>query len=196
VRKIAFFDFDGTITRKDTLLEVIKFQKGALSFYFGFFVNLPVLLAFKLKLVPNQFVKERILTCFFKGVDETIFQTRCDNFAEDVLPNFIRPAALIELDRLKTAGFEIVVVSASADSWIKQWCDKFGLQLIASKLKLVGGKITGLLDGENCNGAEKVRRIRERYDLTEFSEIYCYGDSAGDKEMLAIATKSFFKPFR
>jgi HAD superfamily phosphoserine phosphatase-like hydrolase len=97
---------------------------------------------------------------------------------------------------LKTAGFEIVVVSASADSWIKQWCDKFGLQLIASKLKLVGGKITGLLDGENCNGAEKVRRIRERYDLTEFSEIYCYGDSAGDKEMLAIATKSFFKPFR
>ncbi len=68
--KIAFFDFDGTITTKDTLLEIIKFQKGKRAFYIGFLLHGPWLLAYKLKLFPNDAVKQKILTYFFAGMNE------------------------------------------------------------------------------------------------------------------------------
>jgi phosphatidylglycerophosphatase C len=60
----------------------------------------------------------------------------------------------------------------------------------------LGDKITGKIDGVNCNHAEKTARIKAAYNLAEYGEIYGYGDSSGDNEMLALATKAFYKPFR
>jgi len=47
----------------------------------------------------------------------------------------------------------------------------------------------------NCNGKEKVSRIKEAFNLADFETVYAYGDSSGDKEMLAIATHAHFRPF-
>ena len=196
MKKIAFFDFDGTITTKDTMLGVIKFQKGKAAFYTGFFINSPFLIGLKLKVVSNQFAKEQILKYFFAGMDSLSFQKSCDLFIANVLPSFIRPAAIKEIRKLQSRGFEIVVVSASAENWIKNWCDTTGVQLIASKLEIIEQMVTGKLNGKNCNGEEKAVRIKACYNLSEYEEIRCYGDSSGDKQMLALATESFFKPFR
>ena len=196
MKKIAFFDFDGTITTKDTLLEVIKYQKGKASFYAGFLLNLPVLAGLKLKLISNQKAKESILKYFFKGMDFESFQQGCDGFIDNVLPSIIRPAALDEIKKLKAEGFEIVVVSASPSNWIKKWADANGLGLIATKLQIKDDFLTGYIDGINNNGDEKVVRIKAEFNLSEYSEIYCYGDSSGDKAMLELGTKAFYKPFR
>ena len=194
--KIAFFDFDGTITTKDTMFELIRHQKGNPGFYAGFIINIPVFAALKLKLLSSQAAKEKLLKHFFKGADVRVFQSACDAFAEDKLPALIRPAALAELDKLQQQGFEIVVVSASAENWIKKWADKAGVKLLASKLEAVNEKLTGKLSGQNCNGPEKETRIRSAFDLAQYDEIYCYGDSSGDKQMMALGTKAFYKPFR
>jgi len=194
--KIAFFDFDGTITTKDTMLELIRHQKGAARFYAGFLLNIPVFVALKLKLISNQAAKEKLLSHFFKGTPAALFQTKCDAFADDKLPSLIRPAAIAEMEKLKTAGFQIVIVSASAQNWIKKWADKKGVQLIATELEVAGNLLTGKIKGKNCNGEEKVVRIRQLYNSPQFDEIWCYGDSGGDKQMLAMGTKSFYKPFR
>lgn len=63
---IVFFDFDGTITRKDTFLEFIKFYRGSYKFYKGFLINSPFLIAYKLNLIPNYKAKQRILKYFSK----------------------------------------------------------------------------------------------------------------------------------
>ena len=65
--RIAVFDFDGTVTTKDTLLEFIKFVRGPVSFYAGFLRYAPQLLAYKLGLYPNWKVKQQIFSHFFKG---------------------------------------------------------------------------------------------------------------------------------
>jgi phosphatidylglycerophosphatase C len=196
VKKIAFFDFDGTITTKDTLLEVIKYQKGKAGFYTGFLLNAPFLVALKMKLVSNQAAKERMLSYFFKGMDLKSFQLGCDQFIDNALPAMIRPGALEEIKRLKAEGFEVVVVSASPVNWIKKWTDAAGLGLIATRLQAVNGALTGYIDGINNNAEEKAVRIKAEYDLSKYDEIYCYGDSSGDKAMLALGTKIFYKPFR
>jgi phosphatidylglycerophosphatase C len=195
-KRIAFFDFDGTITTKDTLLEIIKYQKGMARFYMGFLLNAPFLIAYKLKIISNQRAKERMLTHFFSGMPVAAFQEKCDAFADTVLPSLIRKKALTEIEKLKTLGAEVVIVSASAENWIQNWCKKHDLQLIATRLQQKDNKLGGRIEGLNCYGEEKVRRIREQFPLTDYQEILCYGDTSGDKPMLALGTVRFYKPFR
>ncbi len=196
MKKIAFFDFDGTITTKDTMLEIIKFQKGITKFYIGFLINSLFLIGLKFKLISNQQAKERMLSYFFKGIDHYSFQEACDRFAIEVLPSIVRAGAVREINKLKSSGFKVVVVSASADNWIKKWCDDAGIGLIASQLKIVNERLSGKLSGKNCNGEEKAIRIRSAFNLSQYAEIFVYGDSCGDKQMMALATKVFYKPFR
>ncbi len=196
MRKIAFFDFDGTITKKDTLFEVIRYKKGDVGFYIGFFIIAPIFAALKLRLVSNQFAKEKVLRYFFKGMELSSFQKACDLFIIEKLPSIIRPGAFAEIKRLQESGFEVVVVSASAENWIKKWSDEICAGLIATRLENLDKRLTGKINGKNCNGEEKEKRIKAAYDLSQYDEIYCYGDSTGDKAMLALGTKAFFKPFR
>lgn len=195
-KRIAFFDFDGTITTKDTLLEIIKYQKGSLRFYLGFLLNAPFLIAYKLKIISNQRAKERMLTHFFGGMPVDDFQKKCDAFATEILPSLIRKKALPEIEKLKTSGAEVVIVSASAENWIQHWCREHQLQLIGTQLQINQLKITGSINGLNCYGHEKVRRIQQQFSLAGYHEIFCYGDTSGDKPMLALGTVRFYKPFK
>ncbi len=195
-RKIAFFDFDGTITRKDSLLELIKFIKGKTAFYLGLLLNSPWLVAYKMKFLPNDLAKQKILAYYFAGMTEHAFQEQCNLFAEKKLPGLIRPGAMAEISRLRSLDFVVVVISASAGNWIGEWTKSHALKLISSKLEVKNGLITGRLEGKNCHGEQKVACILEQWDLKEYEEIFAYGDSTGDKPMLALATKSFYKPFR
>lgn len=195
-RRIAFFDLDGTITDKDTLLENILYQKGMWRFCWGFFRALPYIIAFKLKFISNQRGKEKVLQIFFKGTPIKQFQQHCDEFADNRLPQLIRTGAVEEIKRLKALDTEIVIVTASATNWVQKWSEANQLALVATRLEVNADKITGRIAGKNCHGEEKVRRIKEVYDLKNYDEIYCYGDSSGDRPMLALGTFQYYKPFR
>ncbi len=198
--QIAFFDFDGTITTKDTLLEFIKYSKGKPRFYLGFLLSSPWIMAYKLKIISNQKAKERVLRFFFRSAPVGTFQQSCDAFAANVLPDLLRPKALHEIDQLKKNGYTIVIVSASPENWIRKWSDQMGLGLLATKLGTTSAsgvqKLTGNIQDANCYGQEKVRRINEAYTLTDYNDIYTYGDTSGDRPMLRLGTISFYKPFR
>ncbi len=195
-KRIAFFDFDGTITTKDTLLEIIRYHKGTRAFYLGFILYSPFLVAYKIGLIPNYFAKQLVLRHFFGKMKVDIFQAKCDEFTYKVLPSLIRPKAMHEIEILKQEDVEIVVVSASAENWTRKWCDDNGIKNLATKLEIRNGAITGRITGKNCHGEEKVCRIESEYRLSDYAEIYAYGDTSGDKPMLRIATHSFYKPFR
>ncbi len=214
-QRIAFFDFDGTITTKDTLLEFIRFSKGPYRFCLGFALSSPWILAYKLKLIPNQRAKEKVLRFFFRHYPLSRFQEDCDRFSRAALPALIRPKALREINRLQAAGADVVIVSASPGNWIRGWTDHVNAALIATRLETTPAaahpatpsatdtpagaapeRLTGNIEGHNCHGPEKVRRIQQEYDLTVYTEIYTYGDTSGDRPMLKLGTASFFKPFR
>lgn len=194
-KEIAFFDFDGTITTKDTLLEFIKFSKGKFHFYLGFLFHLPFLIAYKLKIISNQSAKEKILRFFFQDMLVEKFKDHCNDFSKNRLPSLIRPKALQEIKRLKEKNILVVIVSASPENWIQNWAAENNLELIASRLEVSNKKITGKILGKNCHGDEKVSRIIEVFDLSQYKVVAAYGDSKGDKPMLQLATSSYYKPF-
>ncbi len=196
MRQIAFFDFDGTITYKDTLLEIAKFHKGKAAWLVGMLLLSPLLIGMKLKLVNNTRMKERYLSFFFGGISVEDFQILCEAFVQQKIPALLRPGALAEIKKHQDAGTPVVLVSASPENWLKSWCAANNITCIATRLAVKDGLITGTIDGNNCFGPEKVRRIRELYDLSDFQQIFCYGDSSGDRELLEIATSPHYKPFR
>ena len=195
-RSIAFFDFDGTITTKDTLLEFIRFTRGEARFWAGFIRNSPWLLAYKLKLISNQSAKEKVLRHFFRDTPVSAFREQCDLFYDRVLGSLIRPKALVEIQKLKREGVVIVIVWASPENWIRGRWEEIGAELIARRLEVKEDRITGKILGKNCYGAEKVRRIGEKYAVSDYEVIHAYGDTSGDLPMLKLATTSYYKPFR
>ena len=196
MREIALFDFDGTITTKDTFIEFTKYSVGDIKFFLGVLYLSPMLIAFKLKLIPNYKAKEYMLSYFFKGIEEDKFKELATNYSLNKIDNIVRKRALQEIKQHKKNGVKVVIVSASIECWLKPWCKRENLELISTKLEFINGKFSGRLLTKNCYGIEKVNRIKEQYNLKEFKTIYGYGDSSGDKDMLSISTKSYYKPFR
>ena len=195
-KAIAFFDFDGTITTKDSLLEFIRYVKGDTAFYLGFLLHSPILILYKLQIVSNQFAKEIMLRHFFGRMKADEFNRYCENFMNEKLPQLIRPKALHEIKKLQESGASVVVVSASPENWLKSWCIAAGTSCIAPKLVIADDRVTGKIDGKNCHGKEKVNRIVSSFNLDEYSSVYAYGDTPGDRHMLSIANIKFYKPFR
>jgi HAD superfamily hydrolase (TIGR01490 family) len=199
MEKIAFFDFDGTITDKDSLLEFIKFSKGKTSFYLGFLLNSPWMIAYKLKIISNQRAKEAVLRFFFRDMPLSAFEEHCSRFASEKVPGLVRRKALKEIRMLREIGFRVVIVSASPGNWILPWAGTVGADLIATRLETRTAGIeylTGNISGKNCHGEEKVVRIREQFKLEDFHPIHAYGDTKGDIPMLDLGSYSFMKPFR
>ena len=194
--KIVFFDFDGTITYRDSLIDFIRFAVGNSQFILGICYLLPMLVLFKLKLIPNDKAKEKMLSYFFKDMEISQFKALAQQYSSTEIDKILRPKAIKKIKAYQDEGYEVVVVSASMECWLSSWCKKQNITLIATKLEVKDNKLTGKFATKNCHGEEKVKRIKVLYELDTYSEIHAYGDSQGDKALLALADKSFYKPFR
>ncbi|MBL0702400.1 MAG: HAD-IB family hydrolase [Sulfurospirillum sp.] len=193
---LALFDFDGTITTDDSLIKFIRYAVGDVKTAWGMILLSPMLVAFKLKLIPNYKAKQWMLSYFFKGIAQEKFADIASEYSLKHIDTITREKAMSRIAWHKEQGHCVVVVSASLECWLKPWCDRNGLELIATKLEIKDARVSGRLLGQNCYGQEKVNRINELYDLAQYDYVYAYGDSRGDVEMLALGNESFYKPFR
>lgn len=191
---IAFFDFDGTISFKDSFIGFLRY-KNKYEFFIKFIFILPFFIAYKLGFFKEQAIKNLALTLIYKNHNKDDFMSLCAKFSSEVLPTILRAKALEKLAWHKENGDKIVIVSASLEEYLAPWCEKNGFLLIASRLEMRNNRITGRLLGANCHGDEKVRQIKEKYDLNAFEKIYAYGDTKGDLPMLELADEKFYKPF-
>lgn len=195
---LVLFDFDGTISSRDSFLLFMWWmdQKRLTSTMVR---RLPQIVRFKLQYMPNQHLKERFLTDMFAGLILESFRRDAERFCEQRLPRIIRNDFWQRREWHQKQGHTLVVVTATPRVILEPWCRLHGMDIIGSELEVdQNGCLTGRLAGKNCMGEEKVRRIREHYNLTAHPEVYAYGDTAGDLPMLdlAVPENRFYKPFR
>jgi HAD superfamily hydrolase (TIGR01490 family) len=192
---LVLFDFDGTLTRRDSLLDFLKYAVGSYNFYKGLVRLLPMLVAYGLRIISNNVAKERLIEHFLAGWDTARFETVADDYSKHCIDNILRPEAFARLKHHVASGHRVAIVSASMEDWLRAWCRFHRVELIATRLERDGPRLTGRFATKNCYGPEKVARVRVHFDLETFNEIYAYGDSSGDREMLALATKPFYRSF-
>jgi len=192
---VAAFDFDGTLTRRDTLLPFLLHVLGAPAVVRHALVLAPTLAGYSLGLIRNDIAKERVFAQTIAGTNIGALRDKAAEFAEHKLPGLIRPEAIRRFDWHKRQGHRCVVISASLELYVKPWALKTGFDdVLASRLETrEDGRITGNLSGGNCFGIEKVRRLEALLGARSGYTLYAYGDSQGDKELLAAADHAYYR---
>ena len=192
---IAIFDFDGTITRRDSLADFIRFSRGWFRMAAGAVVLGPVLIRYALGILGNKEAKERVLKYFFAGMPAGHLKELGTRYALMRIPRIVRASAMDRIRWHQEQGHRVLIVTASPALWLKPWCDREEIELIATQLEEADGTITGNLAGANCYGAEKAARLKQEIDFSAVEYVYAYGDSHGDDEMLALADEPHYSPF-
>ena len=193
MKKIYAFDFDGTLTTKDTLIEFIRYAKGSMALGLGFLRYAHLLVMMKLGLYPNYKAKQKVFAHFFKDTTLDDFNALCKAFAASS-SHLLRPNAIEAINQAIKEESEVVIVSASIDNWVQPFFPQ--VKVLGTQIEVIDGKLTGRFLSKNCYGQEKVNRILSLYPNRQDYHLTAYGDSRGDKEMLAFADESYFKPFR
>ena len=192
---VAAFDFDGTLTRRDTLLPFLRYALGTSAVMRHALILAPTLTAYGLGMLRNDIAKERVLAQTLGGMAIGRLREQAAQFAEHELHGLIRPEAMSRFDWHKKQGHRCIVISASLEFYVKPWAIQAGVdEVLASRLEtLADDRTTGKLLGENCFGAEKVRRLEALLGARSGYTLYAYGDSRGDKELLATADYAFYR---
>ena len=193
MKKIYAFDFDGTLTTKDTLIEFIRYAKGSRALGLGFMRYAHLLVLMKIGLYPNYKAKQKVFAHFFKDTTLDDFNALCKAFAASS-SHLLRPNAIEAIKQAIKEGSEVLIVSASIDNWVQPFFPQ--VKVVGTQIEVIDGKLTGRFLSKNCYGQEKVNRILSLYPNRQDYHLTTYGDSRGDKEMLAFADESYFKPFR
>ena len=194
--QIYIYDFDGTLTRRDSFLDFIRYTCGSRSLYCGLLLFSPLLILMKLRLYANGRAKERLFTHFFQGMSIRVFDDLCAKYGlsrADLLLDAARKA----VNEVASTGYRIFIVSASVDRWVLPFFrDVPNVTVIGTQIEVENGLVTGRFSTPNCYGAEKVRRIQALLPYREQYKLIAHGDSRGDKEMLNYADQGYFRPFR
>lgn len=187
---IAAFDFDGTLTYHDTLLPFLLFISGYFSTTMKLLKAAPPLLGFPLGLTSRQEAKESLLTSFLKGMPIEDLKEYGNKYASSVLNRHLKKEGMEKLKMHQEAKHRCVLVSANLDVYLTPWAKLNGFQdLLCSQVAIdsTTDQVTGKLEGTNCWGEEKRKRLLALLGPKENYILYAYGDSRGDKEMLELA---------
>lgn len=193
---VAAFDFDGTLTERDSLLPLLFYKEGWRA-WLKLAWLIPVFVQFLYGKISRQQTKERILTSFFKGMSIEELKQLSVAYVNENLDQLLKPEAIQRLKWHQDQGHRCILVSASLEVYLIPWAKRHGFHdVIASQLELnASGQVTGRLLGLNCWGIEKKRRVLDLLGLKEQYELYVYGDSQGDQELLACADYPYYRTF-
>jgi HAD superfamily hydrolase (TIGR01490 family) len=194
-KTLVLFDFDGTITNKDSSKTFYKFlYNSSLHFIFNnYFFCFRLIILLKMNLISYVKLKKKRLLIHTSKIDTNELISISEKFRTTQLQKILIPAALDKIQWHKNQGHEIWIISASYDFILEKWAQENQLNLITNKTIYLNKK--RLLINNDINFEEKLIQIKKAINLNEYFEIYAYGDSEGDNKMLEIATKRYYKYF-
>jgi len=187
-RVIAVFDVDHTLVNGDSLLWfgwfLMRKKNLRITYLPGLFYSL---LRSPFGLVGSDELKTCYLKTFISGTPLPILETAIEEFTAQVLvPNIFREARE-RIQWHRDASHDVVLLSASPSLYLKGLAQSLGVDtLIGTELICKDGDLTGEIDGKNCKGDEKLRRLLEVMQKCEidWSESYGYADSFSDLPVL------------
>jgi phosphatidylglycerophosphatase C len=187
-RVVAAFDFDKTISTRDNLVPFLRAAVGRVRLARALFTISPRLVAAGLNDERRDAAKVALVRRTLTGYDAGRMAAVAAEFAEDVVARHLRPDVVERVAWHRNQGHELVMVSASFTSYLEPIAARLGFTAVLATELAVGddGRLTGELVRPNVRGAEKVRRLDEWLGARP-AYVWAYGDSSGDRELLARA---------
>lgn len=197
MKTIVAFDFDGTLTKKDSFFEFIKFAKGKLFFLTNFIYFICIWWLFKIHVLKRNYAKQIIFSRCFKDMSLKQFNELGDAYLNR-LEAMIRDGVTNKIAFYLKQDFIVVIVSASIGNWITPWANKYGIKQVIATIPEVNqsGYLTGKFVGENCVNEEKVNRILKVFPDRETYKLIAFGDSSRDNELIEFSDESHWNYFK
>jgi HAD superfamily hydrolase (TIGR01490 family) len=195
---VAVFDLDGTLTRRDTLFPFLRWVAGTRAFVLRLPLVALILGAMALGLVSRQRAKQMVFFLYLRGMHRAELGLRAESFARERMQGLLRPDAMARVEWHLAQGHRCVVATASPAIYVEQWARLVGFSdVIATQLEFDDRDCaTGRIEGANCRGEEKLRRLEERLGELSLYELHGYGDSRADRAFLDRCTEGWYRPFR
>lgn len=194
MKKLYLFDFDGTLTYRDTMFLYLKFYDAS-RFKLQFIKHIPLFILLKLKLADPEKIKRSFISSVLQGQSRTKIEKKSQEFFDHYFPELVRKNALEFIKNIDREKTDCYIVSASLDIWVQPFAQHFKMNLLATQAEFVDDIFTGNFRGKNCNGPEKVLRIVEAVETKKYDKTIAFGDTSGDKQMLAWADEAQFEFF-
>jgi phosphatidylglycerophosphatase C len=190
-RVVAAFDFDGTLTRRDTVLPFLVQVAGRAPVARSLAAQSPALVQMALGRGDRDLAKTQLIARVLSGREWEDVAASGRAFARRVIARGLRPDTVARLAWHRAEGHHIVIVSASLDAYLHEVAEQLGVDavLCTTLERDERGRVTGRLVGGNCRGPEKVARLRAHVG-DEPMLLWAYGDSSGDRELLALADRA------
>jgi HAD superfamily hydrolase (TIGR01490 family) len=196
MKTIIAFDFDGTLTKKDSFLEFIRFSKGSLFLYRNSFYFIFIWILFKIKIIKRNRSKEIIFSYCFKNTPQDKFNKSCNLFRQK-LETIIRKGVSEKIEEYHNLNYSICIVSASIFNWIEPWAKENKIDtIIATEIEIKNNVLTGKFKTPNCVGIEKVNRLKKIFPNRDSYSLISFGDSSGDKELLNFSDQKNWNYFK
>jgi phosphatidylglycerophosphatase C len=193
---LVAFDFDGTLTVRDSFTAFLKWRVSPGRHFAGMMRLFPAAVVYVFDRNRGK-IKAAAVREFLRGVPLEQLEREARAFAQSEAPKLFRPDALAVWRGWRAKGAKMVIVTASPDVVVAPFARGLGADVLIGSKLMIGAddKILGPLMGPNCRGAEKVVRLKEVFG-DDLSLAAAYGDTSGDREMLAIAHEKGYRIFR
>lgn len=192
---LSVFDFDGTLTRRDSFVPFLRFAFGTRAFTVRMVRMLPDAIRYLSKGMTRDELKAVLIASFLKGVSVAWIEQRANEFRGAYWSRLMRPAGLQSVATEKACGAQVTICSASPRLVLKPFADELGIKLIATELEEEDGRLTGRISGINCRCEAKVLRLEAIYGPLEKFRLRAWGDTRGDHELLAAAQEPHWRHF-
>lgn len=190
--RVAAFDVDGTLTTTDCVVPFLRRTVGT-SKLIGRVACSPIVLGRALARRDRDALKAASASAAFRGLPIEVVEADGAAFAREVIDHRMRAEVVETLRAHLGAGDTVLLVSASFEVYLRPLAELLGAHdVLATRLEVdERGVLTGRLDGPNCRGPEKVVRLHCWLDRhlggRDAVHLTAYGDSTGDRELLADA---------
>ena len=194
-RPIAAFDFDGTLTIRDSFMDFLRWRAGPFRFALGMARLGPSALAYFGHRDRGR-LKAGAVREFLKGEERGALAASCEAYAVAAWSRLMRPDALQAWADWKSKGALMTIVTASPETLIEPFARRLGADLLlGTRLSFdEDGRVDGAFVGENCRALEKVVRLKAHFG-PGVRLAAAYGDTSGDAEMLEIADVRGYRQF-
>lgn len=192
---LSVFDFDGTLTRRDSFVPFLKFAFGKRVFLVRMIKLLPAVIRYVGKGMTRDELKAALIANFLTGVKAEWLEAKAAEFRVVFWARLMRPAGLKSVASEIESGALVTICSASPTLLLKPFAEELGVKLIATELEVLDGHLTGEISGNNCRCEAKVLRLEAVYGSLEQYRLRAWGDSRGDRELLSAAQDAHWRHF-
>ncbi len=194
-RPLVAFDFDGTLTCRDSFQAFLAWRSGRLRYAAGMARLAPAFARYGRDRDRGS-LKAGMVREFLAGLKRDALVADAERFAAERARSLLRPDAVKCWRLWQKQNARLVIVTASPEILVAPFGRGLGAEaVIGTRLAFSDHDwVTGALDGPNCRGEEKVVRLRAAFGDDVRLEA-AYGDSSGDDAMLAIAGEAGMRVF-